>query len=215
MGDKLQDVPLQSYAGQYFGLACNALGDYRRASELLRVGHASRRKPEGWTGAPRHGRVLGRASGDQPCLVRALSRGAGRVRRGRRRRPPGGGPGRRTRAAPTASPAACIGLGYVCLVKGDLDAAGPVLERACSVAREANLTLLRPQATRLLGGAYLLAGRIEEGVALVRAAADEVESRRLLMQEAAVLGIARRGLPLRRSRRRGIDRRPAGAEPRQ
>jgi tetratricopeptide (TPR) repeat protein len=48
---------------------------------------------------------------------------------------------------------------------------------------------LRPQATRLLGGAYLLAGRIDEGVALVRAAADEVASRRLLMQEAAVLGL--------------------------
>ena len=49
--------------------------------------------------------------------------------------------------------------------------------------------LLRPQANRLLGGAYLLAGRIEEGVALVRAAADEVESRQLLMQQAAVLAL--------------------------
>jgi NAD(P)-dependent dehydrogenase (short-subunit alcohol dehydrogenase family) len=69
------------------------------------------------------------------------------------------------------------------------EAASPVLERACSVAREANLTLLRPQATRLLGGAYLLAGRIDEGVTLVRAAANEVESRRLLMQQAAVLAL--------------------------
>src|SRR6185295_4479213 len=81
------------------------------------------------------------------------------------------------------------GLGHVCVVKGDVAAAGPVLERACSIAREANLTLLRPQATRILGGAYLLAGRIEEGLALVRAAADEVESRGLLMQQAAVLGL--------------------------
>jgi tetratricopeptide (TPR) repeat protein len=64
-----------------------------------------------------------------------------------------------------------------------------VLEQACSVTREANLTLLRPQATRLLGGAYLLAGRIDEGVALVRAAAAEVESRRLGMQQAAVLAL--------------------------
>src|SRR5207245_1758441 len=36
---------------------------------------------------------------------------------------------------------------------------------------------------------YLLAGRIDEGVALVRAAADEVESRQLLMQHAAVLAL--------------------------
>jgi tetratricopeptide (TPR) repeat protein len=91
--------------------------------------------------------------------------------------------------SPYSLAAACIGLGYSSLVRGDLDAAGPVLERACSVAREANLTLFRPQATRLLGGAYLLAGRIEEGAALVRAAAEEVESRRLLMQQAAVLAL--------------------------
>jgi tetratricopeptide (TPR) repeat protein len=91
--------------------------------------------------------------------------------------------------SPYSLTAACIGLGYSSLVRGDLDAACPVLERASSVAREANLTLLRPQATRLLGGAYLLAGRIHEGLALVRAAAEEVESKRLLMQQAAVLGL--------------------------
>jgi tetratricopeptide (TPR) repeat protein len=64
-----------------------------------------------------------------------------------------------------------------------------VLERACNVAREANLTLLRPQATRLLGSVYLLAGHIDEGVALVRAAAEEVEAKRLLMQQASVLAL--------------------------
>ena len=90
---------------------------------------------------------------------------------------------------PYSLAAACMGLGYSSLVRGDLDAAGPVLERACSVAREANLTLLRPQAVRLLGGVYLLAGRIDEGLALVRAAAEEVESKRLLMQQAAVLAL--------------------------
>jgi tetratricopeptide (TPR) repeat protein len=91
--------------------------------------------------------------------------------------------------SPYSLTGACMGLGYCLFVKGDLDAAGPVLERACNVAREASLTLLRPQAVRLLGGTYLLAGRIDEGLALVRAAAEEVESRRLLMQQAAVLGV--------------------------
>ena len=190
MGDKLQDVPLQLYAGHYLGLACHALGDYRRASELLRAvdavaaarmadGRARRMVSASWDGV----------SGDHPRLARALSRRARGVRRGRRRRPPGGGPRRRSSAARTAWPRPASGWDTVSLVKGDLDAAGPVLERACSVAREANLTLLRPQATRLLGGAYLLAGRIDEGVALVRAAAEEVESRRLLMQQAAVLAL--------------------------
>ena len=98
MGDKLQDVPLQLYAGQYLGLACHALGDYRRASELLRAVTQSP-QPEGRTGAF-GGMVIGSwdgVSGDHPRLARALSRGAGGVRRGRRRRPPGGGPRRRTR----------------------------------------------------------------------------------------------------------------------
>ena len=67
--------------------------------------------------------------------------------------------------------------------------AGSVLERAYGAAREANITLLRPQAVRLLGGAYVLAGRIDEGLALVRSAAEEVESKRLLMQQAAVLAL--------------------------
>jgi tetratricopeptide (TPR) repeat protein len=49
--------------------------------------------------------------------------------------------------------------------------------------------LLRPQATRMLGAAHLAAGRVEEGASLVRAAADEVESGRLLMQQAAVLAM--------------------------
>jgi tetratricopeptide (TPR) repeat protein len=91
--------------------------------------------------------------------------------------------------SPYSLDVACIGLGYVCLVRGDLDTAGPVLERAYKISHEANLTLLHPQATRFLGEAYLLAGRIDEGVALVRAATEEVESRQLLMQQAAVLAL--------------------------
>ena len=187
MGDKLHDLPLQSYAGQYFGLACHALGDYRRASELLRA-VTQTPQPEGWIGA------LGMvASWDAhqaislAWLARCLAE-LGELDEGV-------DAGRRAVALaegldmPYSLTAACIGLGYICLVKGDLDAASPVLERACSVAREANITLLRPQATRLLGGVYLLAGRIEEGVDLVRAAADEVESRRLRMQQAAVLAL--------------------------
>src|SRR4029434_2731621 len=37
MGDKLQAPPPQLYASHYLGLACNALGDYRRAAEVLRT----------------------------------------------------------------------------------------------------------------------------------------------------------------------------------
>jgi class 3 adenylate cyclase/tetratricopeptide (TPR) repeat protein len=187
MGDKLQDVPLQSYAGQYFALACNALGEYRRASELLRA-VTQARQPEDWRGA------LGMVASWDAHQAISLAWFA-RCLAELGEFDEGVAAGRRAVALadglenPYSLTAACIGLGYVCLVKGDLDAAAPVLERACSIAREANLTLLRPQATRFLGGVYLLAGRIEEGVALVRAAANEVESRRLLMQQASVLAL--------------------------
>ena len=50
LGNKLQDVPLQLYAGQYLGLACHALGDYRRAADLLRA-VAQSPEPEWRTGA--------------------------------------------------------------------------------------------------------------------------------------------------------------------
>src|SRR5262249_39241873 len=36
-GDKLRELPLQLYASHYLGLACHALGEYRRASEVLRA----------------------------------------------------------------------------------------------------------------------------------------------------------------------------------
>ncbi len=187
MGDKLQDLPLQLYASHYLGLTCHALGDYRRASELLRAVEAS--PPTAWrTGA--FG-MVGSWAAFQAITLAWLARCL--AERGEFDQ--GVDAGRRAVAlaeelgSPYSLAGAYIGLGYSSLVKGDLDTAGPALERAYSVAGEANLTLLRPQAARFLGGAYLLAGRIEEGVALVRAAADDVESRRLLMQQAAVLAL--------------------------
>ena len=189
MGDKLKDPPLHLYASHYLGLACHALGDYRRASEVLRVVVQS---PQGeWRTGAYGGMIIGSWSAFQAITLAWLARCL--AERGEFDESVDAGHRAVTLAEGLGSPyslaAACIGLGYSSLVRGDLDAAGPVLERACSVAREANLTLFRPQATRLLGGAYLLAGRIEEGAALVRAAAEEVESRRLLMQQAAVLAL--------------------------
>jgi tetratricopeptide (TPR) repeat protein len=189
MGDKLQDPPVQLYARHYLGLACHALGDYRRASELLRA--VVQWPPIEWRPGAVGSTVSGSWGAYQAMNLTWLARCLADLGEFEE----GVDAGRRAVAlteelgSPYNLAACCIGLGYVSLVRGDLDAAGPVLERACSVAREANLTLLRPQATRFLGSAYLLAGRIDEGIALVRAAAEEVESRRLLMQQAAVLAL--------------------------
>jgi tetratricopeptide (TPR) repeat protein len=189
LGDKLQDVPLRLYASHYLGLACHALGDYGRAAQLLQTVARSPEAewPAGWFRATVSGSWAAFQAVTLSWLARCLSE------RGEFEEGLDAGHRAVTFAEGLGSPyslaAACIGAGHCALVKGDLDAAGPVLERACRVAREANLALYRPQATRLLGATYLLAGRIDEGLAMVREAAGEVESRRLLMQQAAVLAL--------------------------
>src|SRR5206468_4192639 len=145
-------------ASHYLGLACHTLGDYRRASELLRAVVES--PPSAFrTGAfGMVGSWTSYQSINLAWLARCLAE--------RGEFESGIDAGRRAVAlaeeadTPYTVTAACIGLGYVSLLRGDLDTAGHVLERACSVARDANLTLLRPQAIRLLGSARLLAGRI-------------------------------------------------------
>jgi class 3 adenylate cyclase/tetratricopeptide (TPR) repeat protein len=184
LGDKLQDLPLQLYASHYLGLACHTLGDYRRASELLRAIVQSP-EAERQTGALSR-RMSGSRGAQQAMNLSWLARCLAELGEFEE----GVDAGRRAVAiaeGPYSLAAAGVGLGYIALVRGDLDAAGPVLERAYSITREANITLFRAQSTRLLGIAYCLAGRIDDGVALVRAAADEVEAKRLLVQHAAGL----------------------------
>jgi tetratricopeptide (TPR) repeat protein len=189
MGNKLQTPPLQLYASHYLGLACNALGDYRHASEALRTIVQS--PPiEGRTGAF-GGMVIESWAVFQAITLAWLARclaDLGEFEEGVEA-------GRQAVAlgeelgSPYSLVATCVGLGYTYLVRGDLDAAGPMLERARNISREANITLYRPQSTRFVGSVYLLTGRIDEGIVLVQAAADEVESKQLLVQHAAGLAL--------------------------
>jgi class 3 adenylate cyclase/tetratricopeptide (TPR) repeat protein len=191
LGKDLGDVPLQLYASHYLGLACHALGDYARASELLR---AVLKSPEtGWQPGAFGGTATGSGSWEAFQAVNLAWLARCLAERGDFDE--GTDAGRRAVAvaeglgSPYILAVACIGLGNISVVRGEIDAAISVLERGRRIGREANLTLLRPQATRLLGNAYLLAGRIEEGLGLVREAADEVEGKRLLMQHAAVVAL--------------------------
>jgi class 3 adenylate cyclase/tetratricopeptide (TPR) repeat protein len=187
LGEKLHDVPLKLYASHYLGLACHALGDYRRACEVLRAVTLS--PPAEWRPGAIAGMVTGSWAAFQSTTLAWFARCLAECGEFTEALDAG----RRAVAladevgSPYSLAAAYIGLGYSHLVKGDTDAARSALERACNIAGEANLPLLRPQAARMLGSAHLAAGRIEEGASLVRAAADEVESGRLLMQQAAVL----------------------------
>jgi len=188
-GDKLQELPLQLYASHYLGLACHALGDYRRAAEVLKA--VTESPASEWRTGAYSGMVVGSWAAFQSITLAWLARCLAELGNFEESADVG------LRAvglaeelgSPYSLAAAFLGLGYAHLIKGDLDAARSVLERACGVAREANLALFRPQATRLLGASHLFAGRIDEGVDLVRAAADEVTSKKLLMQEAVVLAL--------------------------
>jgi class 3 adenylate cyclase/tetratricopeptide (TPR) repeat protein len=188
-GDKLKDLPLQLYASHYLGLACHALGDYRRACEVLKS--VTESPATEWRTGAFSGMVVGSWAAFQAITLAWLARSRAEVGdfdesvdAGLRAVALGEELG-----SPYSLAAAFIGLGYSYLVKGDLDAARPVLQRAHSVATEANLALFRPQASRFLGATHLLAGQIEDGLALVQAAADEVESKKLLMQQAVVLAL--------------------------
>src|SRR5262249_25222936 len=148
-------------------------GDYQRASELLRAIVQSREAE--WRTGVFAGTTIGSWQGFRSINLAWLARCL--AERGEFEEGVAAGHEAVAIADRLENPyglgAACLGLGYISLVKGDLDTAGSVLERARSVAREANLALFRPQAARLLGAVYLLARRTDEGVALVREAAAE------------------------------------------
>ena len=189
LGNKLQDGPLRLYASHYLGLACHALGDYRRASDVLTA--VTESPASEWRTGGFAGMIVSTWAWFQAVTLGWLARCHAEL--GNFEESIGAGLRAVSLAEELGSPysmaGACIGLGYGYLLKADISAASRVLERACSVSREANIALYRPQAARLLGAAYLLAGRIEEGLSLVRTAADEVESKKLLMQHAVVLTV--------------------------
>jgi len=67
---------------------------------------------------------------------------------------------------------ASCGVGALCLYKGDLHQAIPVLERGLAVCRARNVEDWLPPLTAGLGSAYALAGRIAEALPLLEQAVD-------------------------------------------
>jgi tetratricopeptide (TPR) repeat protein len=82
---------------------------------------------------------------------------------------------------------ACWGLGYLYGVRGDLEPATLLLDRALTSARGAGLTRLLPQVLRALGSAYALMGRVADGAALLEEAIALSESIHLRVAESTSL----------------------------
>jgi len=64
-------------------------------------------------------------------------------------------------------------LGYVYLVKGDLDKGIPLLERSLHICRNAQVSIFLSWATAGLGYAYLLSSRVDEALPLLEHAVNQ------------------------------------------
>jgi tetratricopeptide (TPR) repeat protein len=179
----IDDMPLRLASDQYLGMAFHALGDYRRAAEHeRRAAEFPRDEPApGGFGPTQAGSPAGFRAVSLGWLARCLAE-IGEFDEGIE-------VGREAvRLAeeidrPYTLVSACWGLGYLHGVRGDLDAATQLLDRALTAARGAGLTRLLPQVMRALGSAYALMGRVADGTALLEGAVALAESINLRVAE--------------------------------
>ena len=165
VAETLGDFALQVMANHYLGMAYHALGDHRRAMELLRSNVESLagdllRERFGLTGLPA---VLSRA-----WLARCLAE-LGAFPEGIAHEEEA------VRIAEAVDHSlslihAYLGVGLLSLRKGDLSRAIPVLERCLDLCRVYNNPFWFPETASALGCAYALSGRVAEALPLLEQA---------------------------------------------
>jgi class 3 adenylate cyclase/tetratricopeptide (TPR) repeat protein len=187
LGETVGDPAVRLAAHQYLGLACHAVGDYRRAAAHMRTvaelpqddaGAAQFRPTQAGSRAGFRAVSLGWLA---RCLAetgdfdegRAHGREAIRIAEGIDH--------------PYSLVSACWGLGYLYAVQGHFGEAVLVLERALATARNASVTRLLPQVMRALGLAYALSRRPGDGVSLLEDALRIVESIGLVVGHSSTL----------------------------
>jgi tetratricopeptide (TPR) repeat protein len=84
---------------------------------------------------------------------------------------------------------AYAGIGYLQVLKGEVEPALAVLEPALRLTREANSPLWFPRVATALGHAYALAGRPQEAVGLLEEAVDRARAMRLVSGRAFMIGV--------------------------
>jgi len=176
VGETVGDPAVRLAAHQYLGLACYAVGDYRRAATLMRTvaqlslddpGAAQFRPTQ--AGSPAGFRAvslgwLARCLADLGDFDEGRAHGHEAVRIGERI------------DHPYSLASACWGLGYLHVAEGDFGAAELVLQRALKTARDASVMRLLPQVMRELGLAYARLGRPGEGIPVLEDALRIVEA---------------------------------------
>ena len=171
IAERLRDLPLR-IAGQYYlATASDLSGDYRGAEQACRklMEPLHSQSPR-----ERFGLVTAPAVWSHAQLARALAeRGVFDE---------GGAHGQEAiRIAealdhPFSIMQACLSLAYVDSVRGELNQATRLFERALALGREWNITSQTPVAMASLGHVYAWSGRIEEGVSRLQEALTAYES---------------------------------------
>jgi tetratricopeptide (TPR) repeat protein len=158
----LRDVALQVVTHLFLGRAYQALGDYPQAIDLLRqnlvaLDGALLREHFGLPGLPSvtSRDILARCLAEVGAFTEGLVHSE---------------EGLRIAEAvdnPHSLNAACYGIGYVYLRKGDVHQAIPWLERGLDVCRVWDIPLLLYLSSSALGYAYVLAGRVSDALPLL------------------------------------------------
>jgi class 3 adenylate cyclase/tetratricopeptide (TPR) repeat protein len=171
IAERLGDFELSVVTSFYLGLACFAAGDYHAADVFLtRAVESLRGEPvsercglAGYPAAMSHS-YLGLTRAQLGDFAGALLHAEQGVRLAEHA------------DHPYSLVVACWSLGSVYAVKGLLTEALPVLERALTLTREWQLTVLSPLVTGALGHVYSSLGRISEGLSLLRVALNAMEA---------------------------------------
>jgi tetratricopeptide (TPR) repeat protein len=170
LAEGVDDAGLRTAAAHYLGIGAHLAGEYRTSVELFReVGHEPRAF-EGFrlaSGSPGAGHAVNAAWLARSLAVLGEFEEAAVCARGA------------VAAAEQVGSAYSVllttfALGEVQRERGAFAEALPPLERSVAIAREWDIRLMLAQVTSRLGAAYTRAGRIDEGLALLRVASAEV-----------------------------------------
>ncbi len=167
----LGDFPLQVAAHYYLGAACLAVGDYRSAEEACRK---NLRGLQGNLQRESFGLAVFPAAMARAQLAWCLAE-RGEFREGIE----SGEEGLRlaeTLDHPFTLLSTCAFLAYLHRLKGDLDPAGRLLERALGLAREWRVSLWSPYLIGSLGHVAVRSGHVTQGLSLLQQALAESDA---------------------------------------
>ncbi len=171
IGRTLGDASLQVAAQYYLLMACHLAGDYRGTE------HACRSLMQSLHGEQTHERfglatfpavysrvLLARTLAERGVFAEGDAYGHEAIRIAE------------VLDHPFSILGACLSLAYVNGVRGELNQAARLLERALALCREWNITSHTPIVMASLGHVYAWSGRIQEGVSLLQSALAAYES---------------------------------------